>query len=313
MTDHGLLLAAALLVAWGVDRFFGEPRVTLHPVVWMGRYLTWGGNRLRMWAPVPAFAGGVALWLVGAAGVAALSWGVQVILFSISGMAPWGKLLAAAVLGVLLKPLFAWRLLRDEVAAVESALDEGLAAGRTRLARLVSRDVSRLDATEVRESAIESLAENLNDSLVAPLFWFVLFGLPGAALYRFANTADAMWGYRDHREWSGKWAARADDTLSWVPARITAVLLFVAGKAPAKAWRHWPIEAGRTPSPNSGHPMAAMALLLDVQLSKPGVYVLHGSGRKPRMEDMKRALCIAADTTTLVVTLALVMLVIVNG
>jgi adenosylcobinamide-phosphate synthase len=89
---------------------------------------------------------------------------------------------------------------------------------------------------QVRESAIESLAENLNDSVVAPLFWFALLGLPGAALYRFANTADAMWGYPGMRggrywQWAGKWAARADDVLSWLPARITALLLAVVPAA----------------------------------------------------------------------------------
>ncbi|WP_143760170.1 CobD/CbiB family cobalamin biosynthesis protein, partial [Colwellia marinimaniae] len=92
-------------------------------------------------------------------------------------------------------------------------------------------DVQPLDATAVRESAIESLAENLSDSVIAPLFWFVLLGLPGAALYRFANTADAMWGYPGMRggrywQWAGKWAARADDVLSWLPARLTALLLW---------------------------------------------------------------------------------------
>ncbi|MFX6477158.1 cobalamin biosynthesis protein, partial [Acinetobacter baumannii] len=86
-------------------------------------------------------------------------------------------------------------MLHDEVQAVEVALGQSLPAGRAQLARLVSRDVSALTAVQVRESAIESLAENLNDSVVAPLFWFALLGLPGAALYRLANTADAMWGY----------------------------------------------------------------------------------------------------------------------
>src|SRR5690606_3824928 len=135
------------------------------------------------------------------------------------GWAWWWQALA---LGLLLKPMFSWRMLRDEVHAVEQALGESLAAGRARLAWLVSRDVSALDASQVRESAIESLAENLNDSVVAPLFWFAVAGLPGAALYRFANTADAMWGYRGERHgrdwtWAGKWAARADDLLSWLP------------------------------------------------------------------------------------------------
>jgi adenosylcobinamide-phosphate synthase len=148
----------------------------------------------------------------------------------------------------------------------------------------VSRDVRALSAVQVRAAALESLAENLSDSVVAPLAWYMIGGLPAAALYRYANTADAMWGYRSVRngrdwEWAGKWAARADDALSWVPARITAALLaLVAGGLPLRIlWR----EAGRTPSPNSGWPMAAMALALGVYLRKPGVYALNGEGKAP--------------------------------
>ena len=162
-------------------------------------------------------------------------------------------LLGLLLLGLLLKSLLAWRMLRGEVLAVEAALAESLPAGRARLAWLVSRDVQALSEAEVRESAIESLAENLNDSVVAPIFWFVLLGLPGAALYRFANTADAMWGYHGIYQgrdwaWAGKWAARADDVLSWLPARLTALLLaLVNGGLSLRALRR---EAGRTPSPN---------------------------------------------------------------
>ena len=141
-----------------------------------------------------------------------------------------------------------------------------------------------LDAAGVRESAIETLAENLGDSLVAPLFWFVLFGLPGAALYRFANTADAMWGYPGERggrwwQWAGKWAARADDVLNWLPARLTAALLMLG--APAALWRRLPTEARRTPSPNSGWPMSAMALRLGTTLGKPEVYRLNDAAPQP--------------------------------
>jgi len=161
------------------------------------------------------------------------------------------------VLALLLKPLLAWRMLRDEVQAVEDALAVSLDAGRQRLSRIVSRDTRALTETEVRESAIETLAENLNDSVVAPVFWFVLLGLPGAVVYRFANTADAMWGYRGmhngrYWEWAGKWAARADDVLSWLPARVTALLLgswSVACDGLHCPWRpaapHHPTAAGR--------------------------------------------------------------------
>ena len=196
---------------------------------------------------------------------------------------PW--YLAALLLGLALKPMLAWAMLRSEVAAVEVALSQSIDAGRQHLAMLVSRDTANLNESEVRESAIESLSENLNDSVVAPIFWFVLFGLPGAAVYRFANTADAMWGYRGCRggvnwQWAGKWAARADDVLGWLPARITALLIKLLSQGVAfKTLGH---EARKTPSPNSGWPMAAMALALDIRLQKPGVYVLNATGQPPK-------------------------------
>jgi adenosylcobinamide-phosphate synthase len=276
--------AVAVWVALLVDRLWGEPPAALHPVVAMGRYLGWAGRRLPQ-APAAAFTAGALAWCAGALAVAALAAALQwAVLAWLPGWA------AALLLGLALKPLLAWRMLRDEVQAVETALGHSLDAGRARLAMLVSRDVAALDAGMVRESAIESLSENLNDSVVAPLFWFLVAGLPGAALFRFANTADAMWGYRTVRggrdwEWAGKWAARADDVLGWLPARITALLL-----CPVRAWAALAREAGRTASPNSGWPMAAMALRLGVRLRKPGVYALHAGGRAPVAADVARAL-----------------------
>ena len=272
-----LVFVAAPLAAMLIDNYLGEPPARWHPVVWMGNYLNWAAGLIQP-NPSPeirdlrSFTLGAAFWCAGAA-----------IVFIVSAMLEWAILqlpwvLAALLMGLALKPMLAWAMLRREVQAVEEALSESLEAGRERLSWLVSRDTSTLSASEVRESAIESLAENLNDSVVAPIFWFVLFGLPGAAVYRFANTADAMWGYRGLRhgvnwEWAGKWAARADDVLSWLPARLTALLLAgVAGRTNLKALRR---EARKTPSPNSGWPMAAMALALGVHLQKPGVYVLN--------------------------------------
>jgi adenosylcobinamide-phosphate synthase len=140
----------------------------------------------------------------------------------------------------------------------------------------------------LRQTAIETLAENLNDSVVAPLFWYAIFGLPGAVLYRFANTADAMWGYRGVWEWAGKWAARADDVLSWLPARITALSLYPAWRS--VNWRSLKRQADRTPSPNGGWAMGAMALRLGVRLAKPGVYVLNETGATPSSRNMAQAL-----------------------
>ena len=294
-TEWALVSALALGLALLLDWRFGEPPLRLHPVVWMGRYLGWVGRRvapLTTADPPPhvqkrrSFWLGALAWCAGAGGVGALAWWLQ----SHLQQGPWW--LAAPLLAVLLKPLLAWRMLRDEVMAVERALARSLPEGREQLARLVSRDVSQLTPSEVRESAIESLAENLNDSVVAPIFWFVLLGLPGAAIYRFANTADAMWGYPGSRgarywQWAGKWAARADDVLSWLPARLTALLLAALhGGLPARLLMQ---EARKTPSPNSGWPMAAMALALGVRLAKPGVYTLHPDGHEPGPLDTHRA------------------------
>lgn len=306
---------AALLALWcafALDRWWGEPPARWHPVVGMGRYLAWAGRRIAPragTAPANAqrtFLAGALAWCAGAMAVAALAWLLQDLL---RRQPPWA---AGLLAGVLLKPLLAWRMLREETAAVEHALSASLDEGRARLARIVSRDVAQLDEAAVRESAIESLAENLNDSVVAPVFWFLLLGLPGAALYRFANTADAMWGYRGVREgreweWAGKWAARADDLLSWLPARLTALLIALARQG--LPWRPLRGEARRTASPNSGWPMAAMALALDVRLGKPGVYVLNGAGRVPEAADGRRAQVLAARAVGWLLVLASALLV----
>ncbi len=329
-------LALAVLVALLVDRLWGEPPLRWHPVVWMGRALDALGRRIA--PPVPSgrdlkfFCLAALAWCALAAIVFTVAALLQALVLWAFLPAPQPSsaalnvllggprlgiaavlngargLLAAMLLGLLLKPLLALALLQREVHAVGVALAESLEAGRARLAWLVSRDVAPLSAEEVRQSAIESLAENLHDSVVAPLFWFVLLGLPGAALYRFANTADAMWGYPGVRggrywQWAGKWAARADDLLSWLPARITALLLaLAAGGVPLRALAQ---EASKTPSPNSGWPMAAMALALDVRLSKPGVYCLHPDGRAPTAGDAERAQKIVSKVALTLVLLAL--------
>src|SRR5258708_4184087 len=185
-STDGTIRALAVVIAFGVDHILGEPPARFHPVVWIGTGLSSTGAPWPEAAPRTALARGTTTWIAGAVLFTGAAWLV-------------GVLAQAALMGVLLKPLLAWRMLREEVAAVERAVESGLEAGRTRLRRLVSRDTTQLSATEIRESALESLAENLNDSLVAPLFLFAIVGLPPATPLRFANTADSMWGYR------GRW------------------------------------------------------------------------------------------------------------
>jgi adenosylcobinamide-phosphate synthase len=339
-------LVAALWMALWLDVRFGEPARRWHPVVWMAHYLAWVGPRCAPADPQASVSGpdykafwlGALAWIAGGAIVFVVTWGIQRICLKVLTQVPtvlagsWAGgaglkalvlLLCAAVLvtalmGWLLKTMLAWAMLRDDVLAVEAALTPSqggsLAAGRERLSALVSRDVTHLTETQVRESAIESLANNLNDAVVAPIFWFVLLGLPGAALYRFANTADAMWGYPGRHQqrnwaWAGKWAARADDVLSWLPARLTALLLAAAaGGLPMATLR---TQARRTPSPNSGWPMAAMALALGVCLEKPGVYALNPGGRAPQAADTLRAAVLASKVVVALVFIGVPAIVIV--
>lgn len=272
-----MIRAIAILVAFCVDHILGEPPSLFHPVVWMGKGLSLTGAPWGQAAPRLAFARGAMAWMIGATLTSAVAWAAMIVIQHVGfgSVSLADELAQAALLGLLLKPLLSWRMLSREVAAVECAVANGIETGRMQLRRLVSRDTAQLSMIEIRESALESLAENLNDSFVAPLFWFVIGGLPAAALYRFANTADAMWGYRGRWEWAGKWAARADDLLSFVPARLTAAILALS------AWQ-FPSQLRRiarvTPSPNGGWPMGMLALALNVRLSKPGVYVLNSTG-----------------------------------
>jgi adenosylcobinamide-phosphate synthase len=274
----------SVLVAAALDAAVAEPPERAHPVVWAGRYL----DRVAPLVPAAprnrALVAGGAAWLGGAA------------LALLAGRAADRRLMR----GMALWPLLSARMLITEVLAVEAALQEDPAAGRAALARIVSRDTTDLTTAEVRGAAIQSLAENLSDSLVAPLFWYAVAGLPGAALYRFANTADACWGYRTPRwRYAGCVAARADDLLNLVPARLTAALLTTPGQA-----RRLRAEARRTDSPNAGWPMAAMALRLDLRLAKRDHYVLNPSGDDPRAGDLERAVRVAGRTTAIAIAIA---------
>lgn len=314
------LPAGALLLALAVDHQLGEPAARWHPVVWLGHYLGWAGQRLQRVAQqdpdLPdqrVFWLAALAWCCGAVFVTGMAWALQwgvLQLLQAPGSLPLALLAATVLLGLALKPLLAWAMLRHEVQAVEAALGQSLEAGRARLGWLVSRDVTQLSESQVRQSAIESLAENLNDSVVAPIFWCALLGLPGAALFRFANTADAMWGYPGvyrgrNWAWAGKWAARADDALAWLPARLTAVLLALPCRIALGRLRR---EARQTPSPNSGWPMAAMALALDLRLSKPQVYVLNASGREPGAGATQQAIAQATRAVWLLLPIALLLM-----
>lgn len=275
--------AVILVGAAAIDALAGEPPNAVHPVVWMGKALSAvdplvrRGNRGRQ-----LLAGSI----VGSAGPL-LAAGAGSAISRIAARSHWFVPAEAWFL----KCCFAWRSLDRAAERVETALSAGdLVAAREALGWLVSRDTSTLDAPLIAAAAIESVAENFADSLVAPTLAFAGGGMAGAFAYRWSNTADAMYGYRGEREWSGKAAARIDDAANLVPSRIAAALLLAAEPQAARAALLVTVrDSGKTESPNAGWPMAAMAGLLDRRLEKVGVYVLHESGTMPTAADIRKA------------------------
>lgn len=269
-------LAATLLVLFGamaVELIGGEPPARMHPVVWMGkltsacmRFAPRVGRRRQFafgWALVLASS------LLFAAGWGALSWFVREL--------PLVRLVLAAVIS---STTFAFRELGNAAKQMQRALgmDDDLATARGQLSALCSRDASALEEKQLAAATVESVAENSSDSFVAPLFYYACFGVVGAVVYRVVNTLDAMVGYRGRYEYLGKAAARADDLLNWIPARITAALLLISGWLSGHSLRAgWSVlrrDGRTTQSPNAGLPMATMAGLLGVALEKPGHYNL---------------------------------------
>lgn len=283
----GLLLDAA--VGWP-DRLYRRVR---HPVVWLGALIALLDRR---WND-PARADRVRYALGGAATVlcvlvaAAAGYAVA----AVPGIAGDGLEIVAA------SSLIAARSLHEHVRAVRDALGVGLPDARAAVSRVVGRDPAALDEAGVARAAAESLAENLSDGVVAPLFWGALLGLPGIAAYKAVNTLDSMIGHRTPRHLAfGGVAARLDDAANWIPARLTGLLLAVAARSrgAVAAMRR---DARRHRSPNAGWPEAAMAGALGVRLSGPRRYGdrlsdepwLNGAGRDPGAADLSRALALS--------------------
>jgi adenosylcobinamide-phosphate synthase len=286
-------MSAAALAALGVDLLLGEPPAAVHPTVAMGRWIGHARRSRRARTPLASLAEG-ALWCASGAAASALA-------ARAAGRAAARLPLRELARGAALKPALSLRALVSAGGEVEAALrrDELDEARRLLAWHLVSRDTSALTASEVAGAAIESLAENLGDGVVAPLLAFRAGGLGGAYLHRFINTADAMLGYRTPElEWFGKAPARADDVLNWMPARASALLVAVAaplgGGSVRGSIRTAVRDASLTASPNAGWPMAAMAGALGVQLDKRGAYRLNPDGRAPDADDVRRARLIVA-------------------
>lgn len=278
-----------ILLALALDLAFGDPPNQFHPVARMGDWFN-KGRRLapgqyRFW-----FGAG---WVI--AGLLIFAWPWR------SGRAKaQDREMPSLIEALLLKAVFAYRDLRRNVAAVAQALAAGNLAEARRLTgwHLVSRDTQALSAEEVAGAAIESLAENITDSVTAPLLAYTLGGLPAAWGYRFVNTADAMWGYRSQEfEQLGKFAAQLDDILNWLPARLSGWLLVaaagLAGEQAGRAAQVMLNQRRRAPSPNAGWTMSAAAGALGVTLTKRDTYTLEGGDGRLDAATIQRALRLA--------------------
>ncbi|MDQ7030585.1 MAG: adenosylcobinamide-phosphate synthase CbiB [Ardenticatenia bacterium] len=294
------MVVAALLL----DLLLGDPPNRYHPVAWMGVAMNTALHQAPRHGDIARLAYGA---FVALGGTLFVAWLGHLVARGIARLpSPWRQLVAA----IALKTTFSLRGLVRAATQVQQALEHNdLERARRLLAwHLVSRETASLDASLVAAAAIESVAENASDSVVAPLLYYAVGGLPAAIAYRFANTADAMLGYRDaEREWLGKGAARLDDVLNWLPARLTALLLVIAarllGEDAPRAWHTWRRDARLTSSPNAGHPMAAAAGALGIVLEKTGHYRLGADLALPKPRDIGRAVRLLQVAVALMVLL----------
>lgn len=278
------------LIALIIDATIGWPdqifRRIRHPVVWFGWLINRLDNRMNHGANRARNGMIASLVVIAAATIPA------VILQS---------LLGPVIAGILAWPLVAARSLYDHVKAVQIPLEAGdLPAARQATAQIVGRDVSAADEASLSRASIESLAENASDGVIAPLFWALIGGLPGIAAYKAINTLDSMIGHRTpkHEEF-GRFAAKLDDLVNWIPARLTA-LLITAAAGTREPWRAARREAHKHRSPNAGWPEAAMANALGVRLSGPRHYGnqianepwLNEGARDPKASDFSKALAL---------------------
>jgi adenosylcobinamide-phosphate synthase len=271
----------------------GDPSNRYHPVAWAGRLLAAGGRRLCRGSAAQLLVGGAVLTIA----VAALGGAAGALVSALGArLGAAGLVLDALALSCLLSIRGLVRAAR--VVAAHLGHGELEAARRAVGYHLVSRPTETLDEAHVVSATVESIAENLTDSVVAPLCYFLVGGLAGAAVYRVVNTADAMFGYRQGPlEYFGKVAARLDDALSFVPARLAGLSVVagaaLAGERAGGALAILRTDRRRTASPNAGWTMAAMAGALGVVLEKPMAYRL-GAGALPRAADIERAVRVMA-------------------
>ena len=271
----------AILIGWTADKLLGDPERLPHPVVLFGKLIAAGERRLNHGKRRRMKGAALAVTLI------ATTFGATAGLIALAGMA--SPALRTAVEAVMIFYCLAGTTLIREVKGVFAALDVSTEQGRKQVARIVGRDTSQLTDNEIRKAALETLAENLSDGVIAPMFWLLLLGVPGMAAYKMINTLDSMIGYRTERyKRFGTAAARIDDAANYIPARLTALLMIaVAGKP--ELLKFVARNGKRHASPNSGYPEAALAGILNCRFGG-GHYYFNEYFDKPFIGDNDRQL-----------------------
>lgn len=300
-----------VIAAYLLDCLLGDPAWLPHPVVLFGKMISKGEHALNYGEHRKLKGALLAISLVLL--VFSATWGLLMLCREIS---PWLNVVLQIILVFF---CLAGTTLIKEVRDVFLALDRSLEEGRKQVARIVGRDTTRLSAQEVRKAALETLAENLSDGVIAPLFWYIILGVPGMMAYKMVNTLDSMIGYHSERYLHfGCFAARLDDVANYIPARLTALLMvLVAGKPRLLAFVK---RFGRChASPNSGYPESALAGILDCQFGGPHIYFgelfdkpyIGTNDRELTTADMRLAIKInrQAEILMVLITVAIVWLI----
>ena len=278
-----------LFLAVIIDLVLGDPPDVIHPVAWVGKVAAFLEKGSAKQHRLSQLLYGIGLVLL-TAGLFAIP--AYFILFYLNSLSSVAYVVVGAIL---LKFTFSLKGLRRAALRVRGLLAEDkLDEARFELRSLVSRDTRNLTKPLLTSAAVESVAENTSDSFIAPLFYFLLLGVPGAIAYRVVNTMDAMIGYHGKYEYLGKFASRLDDVLNFIPARLTALLLvlatFLSRRDGRTSWQVALNEHAKTESPNAGWPMAAVAGALNVQLEKTGHYKLGETSAPPMPETIDASL-----------------------
>ena len=303
-----LVPLSSFLIGWLLDRLFGDPERLPHPVVLFGKMIAKGERMLNLgkWRVLKGALLAVMLITV----VVFATWTMIVVADKVN------IYLGMAMRAILVFYCLAGTTLIREVRQVFYAIDSSLDEGRQQVARIVGRDTSELTDEEVRKAALETLAENLNDGVIAPLFWFAIGGVPAMMGYKMVNTLDSMIAYHSPRYLKfGKAAARIDDIANYIPARLTALLMLIATRRPnlvSFVMKYGPCHA----SPNSGWPEAALAGILGCRFGGPHKYFGEtfdkpyiGNQDKPlTREDMEKAVRINRTAETLGVIIIILLL-----